>query len=128
MGKRSLGFFIFAIFLLSFVQTQAEYRVFLLKITKTPSPPPAEATPVAANSEVALPPSVDKIFESNLDPEQYPLYFPLEKDETISYIDTWRCYGRTGSGLPYCPNPKAQRAPSSETNIQNPAPQAPTTP
>ncbi len=90
----------------------AEYRVFVLRITK--KTPPSTA------------PTEDKTFLSTLDPEQYKSFHPLAADETISYTETWRCYGRTGGGMPFCPNPKAQptltsdQASSPETNIQNP--------
>ena len=42
---------------------------------------------------------------SNLDPDQYPGYYPLKSGETLSYKDTWMCRGRT-NGTPPCPNPK----------------------
>lgn len=73
----------------------AEYRVFLLKI-ETPS------------SDPNIPPNV-RFIPSNLDPEQYPLYYPIKANEKISYTETWRCYGRTDSFQDYCPNPKARQ-------------------
>ena len=117
----------------------AEYRVFLLKISKK-SPLAAvensaksgataaqEQSPAPQNPAPAA--SQDKTFLSTLDPEQYKALYPLGADETISYTETWRCYGRTGGGVPFCPNPKTQpvgnsptsdQASSPETNIQNP--------
>lgn len=73
----------------------AEYRVFVLKISKR-----------AADPKV---PSQDfRLVESTLDPEQYRYFYPVAQDEDITYIDTWRCYGRTDGFKPHCPNPKAQ--------------------
>lgn len=71
----------------------AEYRVFLLKFEKKSIQP-------------GVPPQV-RFLESTLDPEQYPRYFTVSKDETISYQDTWRCFGRTDNMKPFCPNPKS---------------------
>ncbi len=117
----------------------AEYRVFLLKITKKVAPPITEnpsqptttspETPAASTQQDSAAPSPDKTFLSTLDPEQYKDLHPLSADETISYTETWRCFGRTGGGIPLCPNPKAAPAPNPptsdqasgpETNIQNP--------
>lgn len=53
--------------------------------------------------------------ESTLDPHQYPLYYPVQANEVISYTETWRCYGRTSDFQAYCPNPKAQ-SPAPTTN------------
>ena len=72
---------------------QAEYRVFLLKITQT-----------ATDSSQ---PPVFRLIESNLDPEQYSKYYPVYPNEKISYIDTWRCYGRTDSYQEFCKSPRA---------------------
>nr|BFD67718.1 hypothetical protein HAGR004_27400 [Bdellovibrio sp. HAGR004] len=82
---------------------KAEYRVFLLKISKrapanTPAPPPG--TP---------PPAQDfRLVESTLDHIQYRYYHQVAPDEDVTYIDTWRCYGRTGDFKHHCPNPKGQ--------------------
>lgn len=85
-------------FLLSPSLSQAEYRVFLLKITKKPADPQN--------------PSQDfRLVESTLDHIQYRFYYPVTADEEITYIDTWRCYGRTGDFQPLCPNPKGQIPP-----------------
>lgn len=79
----------------------AEYRVFVLKITK--KAPPTEQLPQKQQ------PATDfRLVESTLDPEQYRFYYPVAADEEITYIDTWRCYGRTDNFKPHCPNPKGQ--------------------
>lgn len=75
----------------------AEYRVFVLKISKR------------------APASDSRLVTSTLDPEQYRGYYPVALDEDITYIETWRCYGRTDNFKDFCPNPKAQ----------NPVPAAP---
>lgn len=80
----------------------AEYRVFLLKIAKkNPTPEGQESF---------------KLVQSTLDPVQYPYYYPVQPDEVVTYIDTWRCFGRTSDFKELCPNPK------------NTPPQAPETP
>lgn len=105
-------FFLFPILtsLFSASLVYADYRVFVLKITK-PSADPAQ------------PPS-ERIVQSNLDPDQYREYYTVLSDEKISYIDTWRCTGRTGEFQDYCPKPAketprqpaAQPAASAENN------------
>ncbi|ASD65512.1 hypothetical protein [Bdellovibrio bacteriovorus] len=77
---------------------QAEYRVFLLKITKKTAAPQAQQ-----------PETQDfRLVESTLDHVQYRYYYPVAADEEVTYIDTWRCYGRTSDFQPHCPNPKGQ--------------------
>ncbi|MBV2167388.1 MAG: hypothetical protein KUL82_01665, partial [Bdellovibrio sp.] len=74
----------------------AEYRVFLLKISKK-GPQAVEGS--------ATPPSPDfRLVESTLDHIQYRYYYPVAADEEVTYIDTWRCYGRTDGFQPHCPN------------------------
>lgn len=82
----------------------AEYRVFVLKISKR--------APASAEAPAGMPtPSSDyRLVHSTLDPEQYRGYYPVAQDEDITYIDTWRCYGRTDNFKDFCPNPKAQNA------------------
>lgn len=87
--------FLSAFFFLLPGLAHAEYRVFLLKIAKVSSDPQK--------------PSQDfRLVESTLDPEQYRYYYTVAADEQVTYIDTWRCYGRTGDFQPLCPNPKGQ--------------------
>lgn len=73
----------------------AEYRVFTLHIlnSKTQS---------------------TKQIETTLDPEQFIGFYPLANDEQISYIETWRCSGRTDSFKPHCNNPRLNRVPSAQ--------------
>ncbi|WP_413557846.1 hypothetical protein [Bdellovibrio sp. HCB209] len=97
------AFFIFLIPALA----QAEYRVFLLKIAKRA--PAAAAAPAEADAGPGF-----RLVESTLDPEQYRSFYPVALDEDISYIATWRCYGRTDGMRPHCPNPKGQ-IPSEES-------------
>lgn len=75
--------------------SQAEYRVFLLKISKK------SADPQVASQDFRL-------VESTLDHVQYRYYYTVASDEEVTYIDTWRCYGRTSDFKPHCPNPKGQ--------------------
>lgn len=76
---------------------QAEYRAFLLqkKNMKT---------------------QFSQEFLSTLDPEQYQTYFPLLNDETLTYIETWRCYGRTDFFKPICQKPPTAKNPTQKTN------------
>lgn len=46
--------------------------------------------------------------QSTLDPEQYKNLYPLNVDESIAYVDTWRCKGRTDSFQNHCENPKQE--------------------
>ncbi len=66
----------------------AEYRAFVLQI-KSPDG------------------TVTREFPSTLDPDQYRGYYPVQANERISYVETWRCPGRTGDFQPICPNPRA---------------------
>ncbi|MGZ3769883.1 MAG: hypothetical protein ACXVCP_03410 [Bdellovibrio sp.] len=103
--RRCVFFFLisFTIPLFSF----AEYRVFVLKISKK------TAAPTPGNSRAPAEASDFRLVESTLDPEQYRYYYPIAADETVTYTATWRCYGRTDNFKPHCPNPKDQ-IPSTE--------------
>lgn len=97
------GFLIGFLFCSAAQLGKAEYRVFLLKISKR-APAAAEApTP-------GTPPTTQdyRLVESTLDHVQYRYYNQVAPDEEVTYIDTWRCYGRTGDFKPHCPNPKGQ--------------------
>lgn len=76
------------------VSALAEYRVFLLKISKKSSTPGA--------------PPDSRLVESTLDHVQYRYFYPVALDEDVTYIATWRCRGRTDNFKPLCPNPKGQ--------------------
>ncbi len=78
------------------VAAQAEYRVFLLQITKKSSDP-------------GVPP-VSRLVESTLDHVQYRYFYPVAEDEYVTYIATWRCRGRTDDFKLHCPNPKGQNS------------------
>ncbi|HRO66587.1 MAG TPA: hypothetical protein PL182_03375 [Pseudobdellovibrionaceae bacterium] len=81
-----------------FAPAHAEYRVFLLKIEKqAPSPGQASLSPDPSRPA--------RFVESTLDPEQYRGYHPVAPDEVVTYVDTWRCRGRTDR-RPLCPNPR----------------------
>lgn len=67
----------------------AEYRVFSLIIVNQKS----QAT---------------RQIQSTLDPEQYRTLYPLNADEIIAYVDTWRCKGRTDWLQPHCENPNKE--------------------
>jgi len=75
------------VFSLYSAPTAAEYRVFVLKIQM-----PGEEG--------------GKLIKSTLDPEQYRGYYPVPDGATVTYVETWRCFGRTGL-QPMCDNPKA---------------------
>lgn len=101
---RVLLLFLFLSF--SFVTTMvhAEYRVFILKISK-PSLVPGQ-------------PPLERIVQSSLDPEQYRGYYPVEADERVEYIDTWRCPGRTDNFQDYCQKPA--RTPTGDAPTSSP--------
>lgn len=82
---------------------RGEYRVFLLQFKKSPPP--------AVPGEPPQPAPEPRYLESTLDPEQYRGIYPVAPDETVTYVSTWRCYGRTDNFKPHCKNP---RAPASE--------------
>lgn len=91
----------FLISLLISLPSAAEYRMFLLQVTS------ADGTPGAQ-------------IPSNLDPDQYRGYHPLKEGETLSYIDTWMCRGRTNEQPP-CPSPRDPASLSPEPTASTPA-------
>jgi hypothetical protein len=99
------------LFILSFFPgtiVRAEYRVFVLKITKP-------------NPEKDQPP-LERTVQSNLDPVQYRDLYYVEAEEQVQYIDTWRCPGRTGDFQDYCPKPPgpaSQKAQIPDPNVSN---------
>ena len=82
-----LAFILFSI--LFHFETFADYRAFELVIVD----------PTSGQEHVVL---------SNLDPIQYPGYYPVKLGERITYRATWRCRGNTSNFQPICPNPKAK--------------------
>ncbi len=95
--------FVFSFFFATLVH--AEYRVFVLKITKP-------------SQDKTLPPA-SRTIQSSLDPTQYRGYYPVASDEQIEYVDTWMCKGRTGDFQDYCPKPADPS--SQKAQIQDPA-------
>lgn len=106
----------------------AEYRVFQLKIYKETKVSDQEAaarapqgkTQAQDQTQTPAPPQEEgvKIFLSNLDPEQYVGYYPLEKDEKIKYIATWMCRGRT-NGKEYCQDPRLKTVTPEGDSLNN---------
>lgn len=80
----SAPLFALAIFFSTF--SYAEYRVFTLRIETGPE-------------DVAF-------VASTLDPDQYRGYHHVPAGAIITYVDTWKCYGRTDGMRPFCPNPR----------------------
>ena len=68
---------------------QADYRVFKLQFTN--------------KSTKAI-----RTMESTLDPVQYKSVFGDSKDETLTYVQTWRCWGRTDGFKPHCQSPEVK--------------------
>jgi hypothetical protein len=101
------AFFLFSFLsLFTSLQAEAEYRVFLLKISK-PSTDPTK-------------PAVERTVQSTLDPQQYRDYYPIALDETVTYTETWRCTGRTDQFKDLCPNPTSKKAQNQDTPVSNP--------
>lgn len=80
--------------------TQAEYRAFVLKITNNKT-------------------NTNRFVESTLDPEQYKTIYPLNPDEKISYVNTWRCPGRTDQFKIICPEPDRRPAQQPSLSLEN---------
>ena len=87
------------------IAARAEYRVFTLHIS---------------NKEL----SQVKQVQTTLDPEQYIGFYPLSAGQKISYVETWRCLGRTDFFKPHCENPRLQPQPSALLD-RKPASQSP---
>lgn len=113
--KKMKLFFLFSFAISLFFTTivHAEYRVFVLKLSQP-------------NPDKTLP-TIERTLLSNLDPVQYRGYYPVQPDEQVEYIDTWRCTGRTGDFQDYCPKPASadtaspspQKAQITEPNVSN---------
>lgn len=110
-----MGFFLISLLLCS--SANAEYRVFLLRISKIPATPPPTTAPLgtppentttSTNRDPASATLDYRLVESTLDPVQYRGYYLVGADEKVEYIDTWMCKGRTDQFASLCPNPKAQ--------------------
>lgn len=105
---------LFSIFLIMPTLLKAEYRVFLLKISKkAPQSPNTAADKTKSPAEESF-----RLVESTLDPNQYPYYYPITQDEIVTYVDTWRCFGNTSDFKELCPNPKKNQ---NENPVREPA-------
>ena len=83
------------------ISAQAEYRMFVLKITNNKT----------QKSQTRY---------STMDPLQYKTIYPLSADESIEYVDTWRCKGNTSGFKVHCAKPPEKIAENqSENNPQN---------
>ena len=49
---------------------------------------------------------------STLDHIQYPEYFPLSLGESVEYVRSWMCWGRTDNFQPICPPPGETELPN----------------
>lgn len=95
----------FVTFIVLSVTASAEYRVFTLHISNQDQ------------SQV-------KQVQTTLDPKQYIGFYPLSAGQKISYVETWRCFGRTDFFKPHCENPRLQ--PAAGANLdRKPASQSP---
>ncbi len=77
----------FIIVLISSAQAVAEYRVFKLQFM---------------NSKT----NVTRQIQSTLDPEQYQSVYPVGTDESLTYVQTWRCKGNTNHYQSHCQSPE----------------------
>lgn len=77
-------------------KASAEYRAFELRIDDTEK-------------------SKTRIVISVLDHLQYPHYYPLNKNETIAYVDSWMCFENMSNFRKPCPKP--DRKPSSDVKL-----------
>ncbi len=119
--------FLFIITTFLSLSALAEYRVFQLKIYKeaksnsqdTSRVPQAQPGVPSQGQPADLPQEEGvKIFLSNMDPQQYVGYYPLEKDEKIKYIATWMCRGRT-NGKDYCQDPRLKTVNTQGDSLNN---------
>ena len=109
------------------LNSHAEYRAFLLKISKKPARPPA-STGLPASADQAAPKAPKgeeqdfRLVKSSLDPYQYPTYYPIAQDEMVQYVQTWMCRGRTNDAPDICEPPLPPIAQQTvQQNSQQPA-------
>lgn len=89
-----MKFLIGFVFYISLQQNlQAEYRAFVIDIANTKN-------------------KTHRQILTTLDPDQYKTVYPLALDETISYVKTWRCPGRTDFFRTICDAPDRSPATS----------------
>jgi hypothetical protein len=82
--------------------TQAEYRAFMLHLLN-------EKTQVV------------KQILTTLDPDQYRTQFPLNANEKLTYVQTWRCKGRTDFFQPICEKPDRNPALAPSQSPESPS-------
>lgn len=58
---------------------------------------------------------------STLDQYQYPEYHHLAAGESIEYVSSWMCMGRTSDFAVICANPGTQVPPNQNRGSSNPA-------
>ncbi|MBC7467145.1 MAG: hypothetical protein H7256_14240 [Bdellovibrio sp.] len=71
------------------LSAQADYRIFKLQFTNKKT-------------------KAIRTMESTLDPEQYKSIYGSNPDETLTYVQTWRCWGRTDWFKPHCQSPEVK--------------------
>ena len=87
MVQSSRLFYFFILFFYGMAPATAEYRVFKLQFL---------------NSKTKQ----TRQIQSTLDPQQYQGIYPLPPDETVTYVQTWRCRGNTSLFKPHCQSPE----------------------
>ncbi len=83
MRQTSIIFFILAFSIMAC----SEYRVFKLQFTNAKT-------------------KQSRQIQSTLDPEQFKSVYPLHPDETVTYVQTWRCRGNTDQYKAHCQSPE----------------------
>ena len=98
-----LTFLFYTLLIAPWSSTKGEYRAFLLEIKS-----PDTETP--------------RLVRSSLDHLQYHYYYPVRANESVRYIETWRCPGRTSGLAPVCKSPKEIAAEKTEAPGADSAP------
>ena len=75
------------VFILTIQLANAEYRVFKLQFTNSKT------------NQV-------RQIQSTLDPEQFENVYPPNPNETLTYVQTWRCKGNTNHYQAHCQSPE----------------------
>lgn len=66
---------------------------------------------------------VTKQILTTLDPDQYRTLYPLSPDEAITYVQTWRCMGRTDGFRPICDKPEKNNPDKNPERIPSQSPE-----
>ncbi len=88
------------------LKAHSEYRAFELRIDNTEE----------GKSRTVI---------SSLDNYQYPRYYPLEKKEVISYVDSWMCFENMSDFRRVCAKPADRGTASTPANTAAPKPNSP---